>query len=263
LNDNSNASQPIDRLFSIIEYLAGNRLPARLIDIANALDMAQPTVLRYLRSLCAKGYAYHDENTGMYALTWKLCKLSNSINVDMVLKSMASPFLTELANTLEVGACLVVKHGFGTMYLDFVGDPTDKAGTTMRIGTSAPIHTTGSGKVIMSAMSVREIDEIINNVGLPRLTKNTITDRVKLLEEIESVRRLGFGIDNEECEEGHKCVSVPIYDYTGSVAAAISAFGMASRMNEGFINERVLPMLEKISEDISFRLGYEKANRQN
>ena len=257
LSEKINASQPIDRLFSIIEYLSQNRLPVRLVDIAAALNMAQPTVLRYLRSLCAKGYVYHDENTGLYALTWKICKLSDSINIDMVLKSMASPYLTELANIYEVGACLVVRHGYGTLYLDFVGDPLDKLNTTMRIGRSAPIHTTGSGKVIMASLSDREIDDIINNVGLPRLTKKTITDRKNLFDEISKVRKCGYGIDDEECEEDHKCVSVPVYDYTGSVAAAISAFGTADKMTEDFINNNLISALKEIAKKISFRLGFE------
>ena len=110
MQEKESASQPIDRLFKIIEFLAVNRLPVRLVDISNGLDMAQPTVLRYLRSLCAMGYAYHDDNTGLYALTWKICRLSESVNVNMVLKSMASPFLTAIANSLGVGACLVVNH---------------------------------------------------------------------------------------------------------------------------------------------------------
>ena len=258
MNENSNVSQPIDRLFSIIEYLAQKRLPVRLIDISSALSIPQPTVLRYLRSLSLKGYVYHDSNSGMYALTWKMCKLSDNINTDMVLKSIVSPFLTELAYTFELGACVVIKHGLGTIYLDVVGDPKNKTNTTMRIGKNAPIHTTGSGKVILSSLQDHEIDNIINNIGLPRLTNNTITNKRDLFNEINKIRECGYGIDNEECEDGHKCISVPIYDYTGGVAAAISLFGSIYEMTDTFMLNELLPVLKEKARLISFRLGYDQ-----
>ena len=41
-----------DKLLRIIEYMAANRLPMRLKDIADNLQISQPTVVRYLRTLC-------------------------------------------------------------------------------------------------------------------------------------------------------------------------------------------------------------------
>lgn len=58
-----------------------NRLPNRLTDLADKLDMPQPTLLRYLKTLCAQGYAYHDDVTGCYALTWKICRLADSVKI--------------------------------------------------------------------------------------------------------------------------------------------------------------------------------------
>ena len=255
---NETGSQPIDRLFRIIEFLAASRLPMRMAEIASALDMPQPTVLRYLRTLCGQGYVYHDEITGYYALTWKICRLSDSVKVNLALRSMASPFLSDLANKLEVGACLVTRHDYGTIYLDFVDNPVDAMMHTMlRIGQNAPIHTTGSGKVLMSACTERQITEIIDKVGLAKLTKNTITDPEELMKELERVREQGYGIDDEECEEGHKCVSVPLYDYTGSVAAAVSVFDTAERLTGERI-EQILPTLFETARKISFRMGYEE-----
>ncbi len=256
---NESGSQPIDRLFRIIEYLAANRLPQRMAEIAAGLDMPQPTVLRYLRTLCAQGYVYHDEITGNYALTWKICRLGDSVKVNLALRGMASPFLNDLANQLEVGACLVTRHDYGTIYLDFVEKPAgDQMNTMLRIGRNAPIHTTGSGKVLMSTLSERQVQEIIDKVGLARLTKKTITEPAELFAELDRVRKCGYGIDDEECEEGHKCVSVPLYDYTGSIAAAISVFDEADLLDDERIREKILPALKEAAAKISFRMGYEE-----
>ena len=70
------------------------------------------------------------------------------------------------------------------------------------------------------------------------------------------LRELGYSIDNEECEEGHKCLSVPVYDYSGAVAAAISVFDDASKFPDERIEELLPPLLDA-SGEISFRLGYD------
>ncbi len=250
------ASQPTDRLFRVMEFLAENRLPMRLIDIAAGIGIPQSTALRYLRTLCAQGYAYHDDTTGLYALTWKICRLSESVKVNLVLRSMASPFLQQMANELSAGSCLVVRQGYVTQYLDFVDNPVDNMNTMLRIGKNAPIHTTGSGKVLLSALTDRKITEIVEAVGLAKLTKKTITDENALLQEIECTRKRGYGIDDEECEEGHKCVSVPIYDYDGCIAAAISVFDTAEKLTETRIERDILPVMLGAAREISYRLGY-------
>ena len=65
-----------------------------------------------------------------------------------------------------------------------------------------------------------------------------------------------MALDNEECEIGHRCVSVPLYDYTGTVAAAISAFDSTERLTDEAIESRILPALKDLAAKISFRMGY-------
>ena len=74
------------------------------------------------------------------------------------------------------------------------------------------------------------------------------------MEELSQIREQGYALDNEECELGHRCVSVPLYDYTGTVAAAISAFDSTERLTDEAI-EALLPHLRKLADEISFRMG--------
>ena len=253
------SNQPIPRLFRVMECMASFRVPARLIDIAKKLDMSQATVYRYVKMLCMMDYAYCDEQSGCYALTWKVCSMSSKVKTNLGLRSMASPYLNELANTLNVSACLVVMDGIKTSYLDYVENPESRIISPVRIGHNAPIHTTGSGKVLMSDMTRSEISRIIDPVGLIALTPKTITDKEKLFKEIEKVRKNGYAIDDEECEEGQRCVSIPLYDYTGSVAAAISIFDVVENMSFDRIKKELLPAMQKAAEAVSYRLGFTPA----
>jgi IclR family KDG regulon transcriptional repressor len=251
-------SQSSDKLLKIIECLAASRLPVRLMDLSETLGLPQPTVLRYLKTLCELGYAYRDGESACYGLTWRLCRLSDAVQTNLVLRSMASPFLNALANQLNTGVCLVVEQGGQTLYLDYVDNPRIMTRTMLHIGKSAPIHATGSGKVLLSAYSNRRIRGILEENGMEQLTPKTITDPDRLLQEIERIRQQEYGIDREECESGYTCVSVPLRDYSGRIAAAVSVFDMSEHFTEARIQQEVLPAMHSTGAQISYRMGFEK-----
>lgn len=245
-----------DKLLQIIEYMSARRLPVRLKDISDDLQISQPTVLRYLRTMCNQGYVYHDDHTGFYAMTWKICRLSSSLESNLVLRSMAGSLLGEFANRHNLGILLAVEREGSLVYLDLVGAPHGSVNTMLRIGKDAPMHSTASGKILLSTMTLSRVNALLEEKGQVRLTSKTITDRDALLRELAKIQQQGYALDNEECEIGHRCVSVPLYDYTGTVAAAISAFDSADRLTDEMIQEVALPALKTLSEEISFRMGY-------
>ena len=99
--------------------------------------------------------------------------------------------------------------------------------------------------------------DILEISGMVAMTPKTITDEEAFFVELENVRKKGFAIDDEECEEGHRCVSVPILDYSGKTVAAISAFARIEDMDMDKIENVFVPYLKKISVEISRKLGYE------
>lgn len=66
------SSQSSDKLLQILECIAGNKLPVRLQDLSEQVNMTQSTVLRYLNTLVNNNYVYQEEDTLRYALTWKI-----------------------------------------------------------------------------------------------------------------------------------------------------------------------------------------------
>lgn len=244
-----------DKLLQIIEYMSAKRLPVRLKDISEDLQISQPTVVRYLRTMCNQGYVYHDDHTGYYAMTWKICRLGSLLESNLVLRNMAGGLLSDFANRYNIGVLLAVEQEGMLVYLDLVGAPNGTVNTMLRIGKDAPMHSTASGKILLSAMTASRIQQIMDQRGQVRLTPKTITDRDELLRELTKIHEQGYALDNEECEIGHRCVSVPLYDYTGTVAAAISAFDSIERLTDSYIQEEALPALKELSKKISYRMG--------
>lgn len=248
------ANQSSMRLLQILECLAENRTPMRLQDLAKQAGMTQSTVLRYLYTLQDANYIYQEEETSRYALTWRVCRLSQNLNSLLGLRNITTPFINQLANSFSIGVCLVVDQNFECMYLDCIDNPNSP--TLQRIGRQAPLHATGSGKVLLSEYSQPKLNEYISTTGLKRYTEYTITDPDKLKEELEKVRERGFGTDEQECELGLRCISMPLRDYSGSVIAAMSIFGNLSDMYDQRLYEELLPALKNATTVISSRLGY-------
>jgi DNA-binding IclR family transcriptional regulator len=103
--------------------------------------------------------------------------------------------------------------------------------TLQHIGKVAPMHSTGAGKVILSSWSDEAVRRHVEEHGLPRFTKHTITEQTGLMQELHEVRQRGYAFDNEECEVGVKCVAAPVRDFSGAVVAAISVSAPASRLS--------------------------------
>lgn len=253
------SNQSSDKLFQILECLSKERLPIRLQDLSLKLGMPQATVLRYLKSLQDANYVYQEEDTSRYALTWKICALGENLNSNLGLRTITSPFIAALVNELNLGVCLVVEQNMECMYLDCIdASPASFQHTFQRIGKLAPMHATGSGKLLLSQYSPSKLKEYLSIKGLPRFTDYTITDEKKFLDVLAEVKETQIGMDNQECELGLRCISSPLYDYTNKISAALSVFGDASKLDQSMIEVQIIPLLKKATETISLRLGYER-----
>ncbi len=144
------------------------------------------------------------------------------------------------------------------MYLDKVEKISDPKGLRMasRIGMRNYAHSCAVGKVLLAFLSDSERDEIISQKGLPRLTKNTIVNLSQLNRHLTDVKAQGYAVDDEENEEGVRCVAAPVRNDRGKVIAAISISGPSVRMTEKRIQGELKTQVMKTAVVISRKLGF-------
>jgi len=255
-NHEKSANQSVSKLLQLVESLSTSRMPMRLQDIAEATGIPQATCLRYLNALMAEGYAYQIADSGRYSMTWRVCSLGDQVRAYRSLRAVSGDIVDMLSVELGLGICLVVEHDMECMYLDCLYDPMTMNVTLARIGKQTPLYAASSGKVLLADRSEAEIDLIIQEKGFTPITPHTIIDRQQLLAELDRVRAQGFAVDDEECEDGLRCVAVPARDFTGKAAAAVSAFGAVEKLTYPLIQSDVVPALRKAAAELSFRMGY-------
>ena len=77
------------------------------------------------------------------------------------------------------------------------------------------------------------------------------------LSELEKIGRQGYALDDEECEQGARCVAAGVRDYTGKVVAGISVSGPLHRMEPEHIR-RIIPQVQRTAQRLSQLLAYEE-----
>jgi DNA-binding IclR family transcriptional regulator len=112
--------------------------------------------------------------------------------------------------------------------------------------------------VLCAHMDPEICRKVLEKDGMGRKTARTITDRTRLEEELEHVRKQGYALDLEEAVEGACCAAAPVRDHQGEVIAAVSASMMASRFYR-WREPQVAAMVKSTARKISVALGYQPA----
>ena len=257
MDKNKNSSnQTVVKLLQLITCLSEANAPMKLQDVSQAIGVPQATTFRYLNALIEEGFAFQDEISSRYAMTWKISELGNLVRNNMRIRTLIGNSVNDLSIRLSLGVSLVIEKDMECIYLDCAYEPNVMGKTLQRIGLQAPIHAVSSGKLFLTEYSETDVDRLIAEKGLSKLTDKTITTKEKLLIELKKTRENGYALDDEECEEGLRCVAVPIYDYNKKIVAALSSFGDVGKLSFERIQSEILPELRKLAESLSFKMGY-------
>lgn len=244
-----------EKVLSILELLSYSEGPMRLVDIASQLEANSSTVLRFLNSLEKSGYVCKDLKNGTYRMTFKICSLANSITSRTNLVQIAIPYVARISRETLECVCLSTMHNDSVVFMYVSDPPTQMLHTIHQVGSTAPLYCTGAGKAFLADMSSQEVDDYILRNTLHRFNSNTLTTREALRAELEATRSRGYALDNEECEDGVRCIALPIRNYTGRVIASISITGPSRRLNARFISENI-DFLKEVASELSIQLGY-------
>lgn len=246
--------QSVERALRVLETLGERRGEMGVVELARALDLDPTTTYRMLRSLESRQFVRQNPETGRYALGIRLLQLSEAFLDTVELRSIARPFLEELAEeTGETVHLMLVEDGFGT-YLDRV-ESNQRVRVSSNVGRREALYASAVGKAILAFQPPERIDEVLKDAELKPYTPNTITDPAVLREHLAEVRSRGYAIDDEEGEQGVRCVGAPIFNAKGEVEAGLSVSAPRYRTSLEKLHGWAEPVMAKALE-ISQRLGY-------
>lgn len=234
----------VGRAFSLLEAIADNNGMMGLSKLAVRSGLPLPTVHRTLQSLVDLGYVRHEHGR-QYLLGPRLMFLGERASTRLGL--WAKPYLEELAVSLGEPVGLALLDGDQVVYIAQAQSQRSMQMFT-EVGLRLEPHCTAVGKAVMAEMPVVDVLEVLGRTGMPRRTKDTITDKDAFMEALARGRENGYSMDDGEQEVGVRCVAVPVLDAPARLS--ISVFGPATRMTNEAV-ARFVPRLQAAGEALS------------
>ena len=252
--------QPVLKAMQVLQLVCEASEPIALNDLVRAAALPKTTVFRYLRTLAALRLIEHEPDSDRYRAGIGLWWLSHASNPYETLRQVCRPEMKRLQQRFNETVNLGVLSDREVLYLDIV-ESERSLRMQATIGATDPLHSTALGKALLAFRSAAQRETLLPQ-SLPRLTANTIVDRVELLDQLEIIRATGFALDLGENEEGSCCVAAPICDDRNIALAAISLSAPAARM-DGAVRQAICASLMTACAEIGRALLGRRAEVQS
>ena len=228
--------QAIERAVSILNAFSMDDPELGVTELADRLGLHKSTVHRFMVNLDAAGLVERNARTGRYRLGLHVFELGALVMQQMNLWDEALPFLEGLVHDTGETGHLAVLDGGEAIYIERV-EARRALRVPSSIGRGYPAHATNLGNVLLADLSRERVEAIIAERGLAAYTAHTITDPAELEADLELIRRRGYAVDNEEYDEGLRCIWAPVRDHSGHVVAALGIGGPVTRITPERVEE--------------------------
>jgi len=196
--------QVLNRAFQTLDALAGRPAGLGLTGPAEQLNLHKSTAHRLAMVLESARFIERDAASGKYNLGPKLSELDRAAVARLDVYEIARPHLRALAAAAGETAHLGVLREGEVISL---------------------VHCSSIGKAILAFAAPHEIDSWLHGRKFTPYTLYTIKSSRRFRQELNATRVRDYSLDNEEREEGLRCIGAPVRDSSGSAVAAISIAG--------------------------------------
>jgi len=218
--------QSVDRAAALIKAIADSTHPPTVNELATACGLNRSTTWRLLATLDGHGLIERDPVSQRYSLGYAFLRIAAGADVDPLVRR-GRPVLEQLAQDTGEATNLAVARRFSLVYVDQVDPPHVMAPNWY--GRTVPLHATSTGKAYLAFLPGEEQEAVLPR-RLDRYTGTTVTDRRRLAQELESVRREGYAVCVGELEESLFGASAPVLSEQGRPVAIVSVWGTEHRL---------------------------------
>ncbi|MEY9488666.1 DNA-binding IclR family transcriptional regulator [Streptomyces calvus] len=182
------------RTVELLELLAarGDR-PARLQELADALQVPRSSMYALLQTLISRGWVRTDVTGSLYGIgIHALLTGTSYLDSDPRVRAVR-PYLDEASDALGETIHMGRLDGYDVAYLA-TRESHEYLRTISRVGRRLPAHMGALGKALLAERA----DEDLPEGPYEAATPNTHTTRELLAADLARVRRRGYSVDREE-----------------------------------------------------------------
>lgn len=251
-NKAKNPIKGAERTIDIVEAIKEED-GAGVTELAESLDLSKGTVHNYLSTLREHNYVVKEEDE--YHVGLGFFEIGEYTRDRIQIFHSAKPEIERLAEeTGELTNLMYEEHGLGVYLYRARGEQAVSFDT--HTGKRRHLHNTALGKAILAHMPEERVEEILDQHGMPKATRHTITDREEFYSELETIRERGYAFCNQERVEGLHCVAAPLQGRDGTILGAISAAGPSTRIKGDRLKEELPEKVLQAANVIEINTNY-------
>ncbi len=237
----------------LVDALAATDQGRGVTELSGELRLAKSTVYRLLQTLAGHSFVVQDPTTGRYHLGLKFLELGALVSNRLSIRTIAQPHLQRLMEATNETVHLGLLEGHEVVYADKIECP-QTIRMYSRVGRRSSLHCTALGKTLLAYQPEQTLQDLLR-AGLRRFTSRTITTPRRLQAELQRIRQEGYALDNEEFEDGLRCIAAPVRDHSNAVVASLGIAGPATRL-EPVRFPVLIKHVKEAADAVSGALGY-------
>jgi DNA-binding IclR family transcriptional regulator len=217
------------RTLDILEAISRSKAGLTLLEIVQDLNFPRSSVHCLVVTLERRGYLHKNGRSARYKLGPMTRELANFAFAGIALRDQVAPVLFTLMQATGLAVHLGILE-CNEVVLAHKLEPSSGPRLATWVGKRMEMHCTGVGKAFLAYFSESDLQRHISEHGLPRHNEHTISSVSRLRADLQSIRSLGYALDDEEDELGYRCIGCPVFDAEGQVIAAISIVGTTGQI---------------------------------
>jgi DNA-binding IclR family transcriptional regulator len=233
--------QSLDRGLLILEAVAKSAHPVSVAELTELLGIDRSSAFRLANTLKRRGFLTCPSGRKEYILGPAIWRLSHRYDWSNMLVMVAHPHLKLLASQTGETAHLAVREGAQALFVDHVTG-NHVISVSGQVGELVPLYCTAHGKALLADLTAQQLRALFGTAPLKAYTKHTVVSVEQLVRGGVQIKTQGLVTDEEEYQEGLRCIAAPIRDHDGVIIGSIGISAPATR----FPRERYAPCAEQV-----------------
>jgi len=198
-----------DRTVDLFELFAREQRPLNLSQLSQLLGIPLSSAHGLIKTLQARGYLYELSRRQGYYPSSRLGSVSAAIAAATPVTSLVDPILQALREEAKESVVLVKRQGDRVVYLE-VYETDESVRFSPVVGETKPLHTTASGKAILSSLAPDALRELLGRLDLEPVTEKSVTSARELREQVERGRKRGYWLVEGENSRDLAAIAAPV-----------------------------------------------------
>lgn len=194
-------------------------------ELADRIGEPRSTVYRLLTTLQRLDMVEPGSRRGTYRLGLALLRLGSTVVARFDERQAALPVMERIHEETGETVFLCIRRGHEAVCIERL-DGRRVQSLALRLGGSLPLHAGAAPRVLLAFEPETLWTEYVGAQRLEAFTDTTPTTRAALFSSLEEVRERGYAISDEDVTLGIAAIGAPIFDYRGSLRAALSVSGV-------------------------------------